>query len=224
MTEKAIAPSEATEPVPQPVADLPPGTKAVVGKDGKWTIVATDGPENRLAKAGGSKVPSFNGAMFQKVIGTASCLDATDPMAPVRSAAAAYAALAAFKAVDEVEGMIAAQAVALHHAAMECLRRALVPGQMPDVASKLRKDGANLARAMTDMLDALDRKRGKRQVVRVERVVVHEGGQAIVGNVQGGDTADDKPAAPLVITQDTPGITLDDLIGKQPELVEREGL
>jgi hypothetical protein len=52
-------------------------------------------------------------------------------------------------------------------------------------ASKLRKDGANLARGMTDMLEALDRKRGKGpQVVRVERVVVNEGGQAIVGNVQ----------------------------------------
>jgi hypothetical protein len=38
---------------------------------------------------------------------------------------------------------------------------------------------------MADMLDALDRKRGKGpQVVRVERVVVHEDGQAIVGNVQ----------------------------------------
>jgi hypothetical protein len=61
----------------------------------------------------------------------------------------------------------------------------MLPDQHPDIASKLRRDGANLARAMTDMLDALDRKRGKGpQVVRVERVVVHEGGQAIVGNVQ----------------------------------------
>jgi len=34
-----------------------------------------------------------------------------------------------------------------------------------------------LFRAMTDMVDALDRKCGKGpQVVRVERVVVHEGG------------------------------------------------
>ena len=46
---------------------------------------------------------------------------------------------------------------------------------------------------MTDMLDVLDRKRGKGpQVVRVERVVVHEGGQAVVGNVKAGDAA---PAA-----------------------------
>jgi len=43
--------------------------------------------------------------------------------------------------------------------------------------SKPSGDRQALARAMTDMLDALDRKRGKGpQVVRVERVVVHEGG------------------------------------------------
>jgi hypothetical protein len=77
---------------------------------------------------------------------------------------------------------------------------------------------------MTDVLDALDRKRGKRQAVRVERVVVQEDGQAIVGNVQGGDTAETKHTPPLAITQDLPGLTLDDLIGKQPKLVEREGL
>jgi hypothetical protein len=42
-----------------------------------------------------------------------------------------------------------------------------------------------VARRAVDMLDALDRKRGKGpEVVRVERVVVNEGGQAIVGNVQ----------------------------------------
>jgi hypothetical protein len=40
---------------------------------------------------------------------------------------------------------------------------------------------------MTDMLEALDRKRGKGpQVVRVERVVVNDGGQAIVGSVAAG--------------------------------------
>jgi hypothetical protein len=72
-------------------------------------------------------------------------------------------------------------------------------------------------------LSALDRKRGKggQQVVRVERVVVHEGGQAIVGNVKGGDTpAVTKPAAPLAVRQEQSGLTLDDLVvGKQPELV-----
>jgi hypothetical protein len=56
-------------------------------------------------------------------------------------------------------------------------------------------------------------------------VHVHKGGQAIVGNVQGGDTAVvTKPAPPLAIGQEQPGITLDELIGKQPELVGREGV
>jgi hypothetical protein len=81
--------------------------------------------------------------------------------------------------------MIAAQAVALHNGAMECFRRAILPDQPAEIASRLRRDGANLSRAMTDLLDALARKRGKGpQVVRVERVVVQDGGQAIVGNVQ----------------------------------------
>jgi len=70
---------------------------------------------------------------------------------------------------------------------MECLRRSLAPGQHPDIAAKLRKDGANLARGMTDMLDALARQRGKGpQVVRVERVVVQDNAQAIIGAVAAG--------------------------------------
>ena len=40
-----------------------------------------------------------------------------------------------------------------------------------------------------------------------------------------GDTAAvTKPAPPLAIGQEQSGITLDDLIGKQPELVGREGV
>ena len=56
---------------------------------------------------------------------------------------------------------MAAQAMAMHHASMECSRRAMLPDQPFEAACKLRKDAANMARAMTDMLDALDRKRGK---------------------------------------------------------------
>jgi hypothetical protein len=75
-----------------------------------------------------------------------------------------------------------------------------------------------------------DRKRGRggQQVVRVEHVHVHSGGQAIVGAVTGGDapaaTAAAKPAAPRAIGHDRSGLTLDDLVGKQLELVGREGV
>ena len=143
----------------------------------------TIAPRNGLKVMGGSDWPEFNDVLLKSVAATCN----TDPNTVPQRVAAVSAALAAFKPTDEIEGMLAGQAVAMHLGAMECFRRALIPDQHPDAASKLRKDGANLARAMTDMLDALDRKRGKGpQVVRVERVVVHEGGQAIVGNVQPG--------------------------------------
>jgi hypothetical protein len=58
----------------------------------------------------------------------------------------------------------------------------------------------------------------------VEHVHVHRGGQAIVGNVKAGETAETKSVPPLAIGRDAPSFTMDDLIGKQPELVGREGV
>jgi hypothetical protein len=58
-----------------------------------------------------------------------------------------------------------------------------------EVSQSLRKAAANASRTFVELLAALDRKRGKggQQKVTVEHVHVHQGGQAIVGNVQGGD-------------------------------------
>jgi hypothetical protein len=169
-----------------------------------------------LKALGGSDWPEFNRVLLHATVAT---LSNHDPEATALHIAAISAALAAFKPTDEIEGMIAGQAVALHHVSMECLRRATIPDQIPEAGSKLRKDGANLARAMTDMLDALDRKRGKgAQVVRVERVVIHEGGRAIVGNVRGSDTAVTDSAT---ISQDSADTTFDDVTRGPPELVDR---
>ena len=80
------------------------------------------------------------------------------------------------------------------------------------------------------MLEALDGKRGKGpQVVRVERVTVHQGGQAIVGTVQAGPGAVAGAHAPTppALGQDPPGLTLDGLAGPPPALAKaarsREG-
>jgi hypothetical protein len=148
--------------------------------------ILIDEPETEELRAfGGSRSDKFNGLLINAMARTGWFPPGQTDKAGSQQMFAAVAALRAFKPTDEIEGMLAAQTVAMHFGAMECFRRAMVHDQQPEVASKLRKDGANLARGMTDMLDALDRKRGKGpQVVRVERVVVHEGGQAIVGNVQ----------------------------------------
>ena len=71
---------------------------------------------------------------------------------------------------------------------MSCLRRANVPGQTFE-ARRLNLDMANkLSRTYATLLEALDKHRGKGQpqVVRVERVNVEAGGQAIVGAVSHG--------------------------------------
>lgn len=141
--------------------------------------------QNIFKPFGGSEKHDFNLTVSREVLSCLRMPEANvnnETIAPMT--AAAGAALEAFKPADEIEGMLAAQAVALHFTAMDCLRRSMLPEQPSEIATRLRKDAANLMRTMTDMLEALDRKRGKGpQVVRVERVVVHEGGQAIVGNV-----------------------------------------
>jgi hypothetical protein len=94
-------------------------------------------------------------------------------------------ALAGFAPRDEVEGMMAVQAVALHHAAMDALRRAMAPGIPHEIADTLRRQAAKLSRSFTDLADAIDRRRGKgaHQVVRVEHVTVEAGAQAVIGAV-----------------------------------------
>ena len=165
--------------------ELPGGNIVSPGIDhrtGKPLLNVVLRPPNGAKVMCGSDWPAFNEVLLETVLAT---IPTNNPDAVPNRIAAASAALAAFRPTDEIEAMLAAQAVGLHHGSMECLRRSLLPGQDAEVASRLRKDAANLARAMADMLDALDRRRGKGpQVVRVERVVVHEGGQAIVGNVQ----------------------------------------
>jgi hypothetical protein len=173
--------------------ELPGGNAIVSQAPGEPVRLDTVGP-NPLQPMGGSVHPAFNSVLLAETVQamhvpqSAGLPDgAAAPDGAAQRLAAAAAALGAFKPTDEIEGMLAAQATALHFGAMECLRRSVLPGQPTDLASKLRRDGANLARAMADMVDALDRKRGKGpQVVRVERVVVNEGGQAVVGNVTAG--------------------------------------
>ena len=185
-------------------------------------ILIGEPESDELRAFGGSRSDKFNGVLINAMARTGWFPPGQTDEACSQQMFAAVAALRAFKPTDEIEGMLAAQTVAMHFGAMECFRRAMVYDQQPEVASKLRKDGANLARGMTDMLEALDRKRGKGpQIVRVERVIVHEGGQAIVGSVQGGATPPTAP--PLAIGQEQSAITMDDLI-KQRELVAREGV
>jgi hypothetical protein len=101
---------------------------------------------------------------------------------------AALDAMAGIAPRDPVEGLLAAQMVAVHEAAMDCFRRAAIPEQTYAGRDLALKHGAKLARTYAALVEALDRHRGKGQpqVVRVERVTVEAGGQAIVGAIAPG--------------------------------------
>ena len=147
-------------------------------------------PGNPFKKIGGSESSRFNSVLVRQVLSTIWVPAGNPNDGAEHRLSAASVAVAASKPQDEIEAMFAAQAVALHFGAMEALRRSVIPEQPGDVAARLQRDGANLGRAMVEVLEALKRRRGEgpQQVVRVERVVVQEGGQAIVGPVSAAGT------------------------------------
>src|SRR5207247_8553474 len=96
--------------------------------------------------------------------------------------AATLAALVGIAPKDELEGMIAAQLLAAHNAAMECYRRAMLGEQTFEGRRENLSQANKLSRSYAVLLEALNRHRGKgQQKVTVEHVHVHSGGQAIVG-------------------------------------------
>ena len=147
-----------------------------------------DGPGS-LRRVGGSRSKTLNAVLATQAAHALWLPPATPDADRDRLIQAAVFAMMEFRPRDGIEGMMATQAVGLHAAAMECLRRAMLPDQPGEVATKLRQQAANLIRTFLDVAAALDRKRGQgMQVVRVERVQVAAGGQAIVGTVQTGTT------------------------------------
>lgn len=109
-----------------------------------------------------------------------------DPQARDQLNSAAIAILFSIAPQDEIEGMLVAQMVAAHSAAMECYRRAMIEQQSLEGRQANLNQGGKLSRTYTQLLDALNRHRGKtaQQKVTVEHVHVHAGGQAMVGTIE----------------------------------------
>ena len=92
------------------------------------------------------------------------------------------------KPKDQMEAMLAAQMAAVHMATLKTARRLGCSTSIEHLDSSERALN-KLARTFTTQMEALNRYRGKgQQKMTVEHVHVHvhEGGQAIVGTVQGG--------------------------------------
>jgi hypothetical protein len=101
----------------------------------------------------------------------------------------ALAIMEGIKPEDHLEGALAVQMVATHHAAIECLRRAMLPEQTFEGRDQNLKHAAKLMGVFSRQFEGLDKHRGKgQQKVTVEHVNVQAGGQAIVGNIETGGT------------------------------------
>jgi hypothetical protein len=159
------------------------GTRVAAGN--VKTIVAKDPTQQQgtLRRIGGSASDDWNNTLANQTINTL-WVRHSDEQTVDRQLKAATAALIGIGPRDELEGMIAAQMIAAHSAAMECYRRAMLSEQ---TRRENLSQANKLSRTYTLLLEALNRHRGKgQQKVTVEHVHVHEGGQAIVGMVEGG--------------------------------------
>jgi hypothetical protein len=154
-----------------------------------------------LKAIGGSMSDDWNNTIANQTANAVLRYTNDDPERAKGDRFAAVAAVIGLKPLDEIEGMIAAQLIASHNAAMECYRRAM----LPDISFDMRHGNLNsankLSRTYSTLLESLNRHRGKgQQKVTVEHVHVHEGGQAIVGNVEGGGIAPKSKDQPHALT------------------------
>src|SRR5689334_19549478 len=125
------------------------------------TVVLGGEEKGELRHLCGSSSDRFNNILLNAVGNTLWAPTGQSEEDRTAQCTAAVIALGAFRPADEIEGMIAAQAIAMHHASMECSRRAMVPEQPFEVAQGFRKAAANASRTFAELLSALDRKRGK---------------------------------------------------------------
>jgi citrate synthase len=161
------------------------------GGDGgkKPTIFAVDDPDDdkgALKFIGGSLSDNWNHVLADQAVHTI-WFGNSDEQARDRQFKATVAALIGIGPRDELEGMLAAQLLASHNAAMECYRRAMIDKQTFEGRRENLSQANKLSRTYAVLLEALNRHRGKgQQKMTVEHVHVHAGGQAIVGAVTPG--------------------------------------
>jgi hypothetical protein len=86
---------------------------------------------------------------------------------------------------DELEAMTATMIIAVQHAALDTMRRAMHPDQTPGGRQSYTALSLKAMRTYAQLVETLNRGRGKgvTQRVIVERVNVEAGGQAVVGAV-----------------------------------------
>src|SRR4051794_20440525 len=151
------------------------------------TVTANDPDDVKgvLKKIGGSCSDRWNNVLANQAV-QSLWLKNSDTGTQDKQIGATVAALVGIGPKDELEGMMAAQLIAAHNAAMECYRRAMLGEQTFEGRREALTQANKLSRTYAVLLEALNSHRGKgQQKVTVEHVHVHAGGRAVVGMVGG---------------------------------------
>ena len=97
------------------------------------------------------------------------------------------AMMAELKPKDAFEGMLVSQMSVTYMQAMDCLKMAASNKNSSKIFERFQNQGIKLMRLYNQQLETLDKHRRKgNQKMTVEHVNVHDGGKAVVGNIQGG--------------------------------------
>jgi hypothetical protein len=187
-------------------------TKKIAVDDKKASTIVANDPDDlkgTLKWFGGSQSDHWNNILVNQAIQTL-WLKHSDQETRDRQMSATVAAMGGIGPKGELEGMMAAQLLAAHNAAMECYRRAMVSEQTFEGRRENLSQANKLSRTYAVLLDALNHHRGKgQQKVTVEHVHVHSGGQAVVGMVEtpGGGDRPKSEEQPHAITY-APGVEM----------------
>ena len=116
----------------------------------------------RLKAIGGSMADDWNNFVANQTVQThfLKGLDAEDIR---RIRHATVDAMIGIAPRDELEGMVAAQLLACHNAAMECCRRAMIEEQTFEGRRENLSQANKLSRTYATLLESLNRHRGKGQ-------------------------------------------------------------
>ena len=126
-------------------------------QDAKPTTVVANDPEDRKGTLTAGTDTLANQAV------QALWVKKSDSAQWDRQLSATVAALVGISPKDELEGMMAAQLLAAHNAAMECYRRAMLGVQTFEGRRDNLNQATKLSRTWATLLDALNRHRGKGQ-------------------------------------------------------------
>jgi hypothetical protein len=184
---------------------MPMVKKTQVSKTKSGAVIVANDPEDQkgeLKSIGGSQSDRWNLLLANQAV-NALWVKQSDEETRGQQYGATVAELVGIAPKDELEGMIAAQLLAAHNAAMECYRRAMLGEQTLEGRSENFSQANKLSRTYTVLLDALNGHRGKgQQKVTVEHVHVHAGGRAVVGMVEtpGGGVREKSEEQPHALT------------------------